>query len=266
MPELPEVETIVRQLRQPVMGRLFTDVRVLWDRTVATGVDELRQRLPGQRVESINRRGKYLVFHLSAKEFLLIHLKMTGDLQVCDAGEVLHPHDRVVFSFDDGYELRFRDMRKFGRIYLTGDLSDVVGRLGPEPLDSQFTGDDFLALFAKRSGRVKSLLLNQNFLAGLGNIYADESLFLAGIHPERRVNSLSDDEKRALYRAIRDVLAAAINHKGSSLPDEAYRGGGYQQQFLVYGREGASCSRCGASIERIRLNQRSAHFCPECQR
>jgi len=265
MPELPEVETIVRRLRGPLVGRTFTDVHVGWERIVQTPLEELVRRLPGQRIESIGRRGKYLVFRLSGEDSLIIHLKMTGDLQVCPAGGPLDRHAHTVFGLDDGHRLHFRDPRKFGRVYLTGDSSAVLGRLGPEPLDDALTEADFLALFGRRTGMIKPLLLNQEFIAGIGNIYADESLFQAGIRPQRRVATLSDDEKRRLYRAIRDVLSTAIASMGTSLADAAYRGGTYQERFLVYGRAGQPCVTCGRPIQRVRLGQRSAHFCDNCQ-
>lgn len=265
MPELPEVETIARRLRAPLLGRTFTGVHVGWERTVQMPASELRRRLVGQRVEDLGRRGKYLVFQLSGGDSLIMHLKMTGDPSVLPVSDPPHQHDRVVFDLDNGYQLRFRDQRKFGRVYLVEDPVRVLGRLGPEPLDDRFTEDDFLALFDGRSARIKSLLLDQGFIAGLGNIYADESLFLAGIQPERRADDLLEEDKRRLYYTIREVLGIAIHQKGTSLADEAYRGGSYQQQFLVYGREGQPCARCSSSIRRIRLGQRSAHFCPNCQ-
>jgi formamidopyrimidine-DNA glycosylase len=266
MPELPEVETIVRRLRGPLVGRTFTNVQVGWERMVQVPVAELEARLPGQRIKDITRRGKYLVFRLSGGDSLILHLKMTGDLGVLLASDALHQHDRIVFGLDNGYQLRFRDPRKFGRVYLSGGPAMVLGRLGPEPLDGLFTEDDFLALFDHRSARIKPLLLNQEFIAGLGNIYADEALFLAGIQPLRQTNTLLEEDKRRLYRAIRQVLSMAIELKGASLADEAYRGGEYQQRFLVYGRGNQPCPRCGNPIRRIRMGQRSAHFCPECQR
>jgi formamidopyrimidine-DNA glycosylase len=190
---------------------------------------------------------------------------MTGDLKVLPASAPGHQHDRVIFDLENGYQLRFRDPRKFGRAYLTDDPAWILGRLGPEPLDDGFTEDEFLALIDRRSGRVKPLLLNQEFIAGLGNIYADEALFLAGIRPQRKADTLLQEEKRRLYRAIRRVLRLAIEQKGTSLADETYRGGQYQQQFLVYNRREQPCSECGSLIQRIRLGQRSAHFCPDCQ-
>jgi formamidopyrimidine-DNA glycosylase len=266
MPELPEVETIVCRLRAPLIGETFSDVRIGWERMAQPSPPEMRVRLTGQRVEAIDRRGKYLVLQLSGEDTLIIHLKMTGDLQVLPASVPAHQHDRVVFDLENGCQLRFRDPRKFGRVYLTYDPARILARLGPEPLDDEFNEDEFLALFARRSGRIKPLLLNQEFIAGLGNIYADEALFLAGIRPQRKADTLLEGEKRRLYRAIQQVLRLAIDQKGASLADEAYRGGQYQQQFLVYDRTEQPCSKCGGSIRRIRLGQRSAHFCPNCQK
>jgi formamidopyrimidine-DNA glycosylase len=265
MPELPEVETIVRRLRDPLIGRTFSEVHVEWQRMVQMPVVELSERLSGQRVEDINRRGKYLVFCLSGGDSLVIHLKMTGDLSMLPTSDPLHRHDRIVFNLDNGYQLRFQDPRKFGRVYLTDDPASILGRLGPEPLDDRFTENDFLTLFNRRSGRIKSLLLDQEFIAGLGNIYVDEALFLAGIQPQRRADTLLEEDKRRLYRAIRQVLSIALEHNGTSLTDETYRGGRYQQRFLVYGRVEQPCPKCGNPIRRIRLGQRSAHFCPKCQ-
>jgi formamidopyrimidine-DNA glycosylase len=265
MPELPEVETVVRRLRASLIGRTFGDVCVSWERMLQIPPEELGLRLPGQRIVAIDRRGKYLVFRLSQGDNLIIHLKMTGDLVVASAAEPAHPHDRIVFDLDDGLQLRFRDPRKFGRVYLTDRSADVLGRLGPEPLDERFSAQDFLGLFDRRSGRIKPLLLDQHFIAGLGNIYADEALFLAGIRPERSSSSLSEEDKQRLYQAIREVLAMAIEQQGSSLGDKTHRGGKYQDRFLVYGRSEQPCCRCGSLIQRIRLGQRSAHFCPVCQ-
>ena len=265
MPELPEVETTVRRMRGFLIGRIVTNVEVAWERMVRPTVDEIRERLPGQRVEAIDRRGKYLVLRLSGEDSLIMHLKMTGDLLVLRAGVPRHRHDRVVFDLDNGYQLRFRDPRKFGRVYLTDDPAKILGRLGPEPLGDSLNEDEFLALFNRRSRRIKSLLLDQEFVAGLGNIYADEALFLAGIRPERRADTLLDEEKRRLFRTIRQVLRVAIERKGTSLADDAYRGGRYQEQFLVYGRQEEPCRKCGSPVKRIRLGQRSAHFCPDCQ-
>ncbi|MCB0194268.1 MAG: bifunctional DNA-formamidopyrimidine glycosylase/DNA-(apurinic or apyrimidinic site) lyase [Anaerolineae bacterium] len=264
MPELPEVETVVRGLRGPLVGRTFTGVTITWPNSIRTSILELQSRLPGQRIEKITRRGKYLQFHLSEGDMLFLHLKMTGDLLVEPEDEPLNPHVRTIFDLDNGHQLRFKDPRKFGRVYLVDNADKVVGKLGPEPLPDDFTLDDFKVLFRRRSGRLKPLLLNQEFIAGVGNIYADESSFIAKIDPRRTVDTLIDAELERLYYAIRQALNAGITHKGASL-DAVYRGGEFQNHFQVYGRTGEPCLNCGATIQRIVLGGRSTHFCPVCQ-
>jgi formamidopyrimidine-DNA glycosylase len=264
MPELPEVETIVRGLQRPLVNRTFTGVTVLWPNAVKTPLLELKSRLPGQRIESLTRRGKYLQFSLSGGDTLFLHLKMSGELLVEPNDEPLHPHVRTIFDLDNQHQLRFKDTRKFGRVYLVDDPAQVTAQLGPEPLADDFTVEDFIALFAGRRGRLKPLLLNQHFLAGVGNIYGDESCFVARIHPRRQVDTLSEAELTRLYQAIRQVLNHGIVHKGASL-DEVYKGGEFQNHFQVYGRAGKPCLRCGTPIERVVLGGRSTHFCPRCQ-
>lgn len=264
MPELPEVETIAKGLTGPLVGRTFTGVTVRWPNSIKTPIPELKSRLPGQRIEAISRRGKYLQFHLSGGDTLFIHLKMSGDLLVEPASEPPHHHVRTIFDLDNHHQLRFKDMRKFGRVYLVADPHEVVGKLGPEPLADDFTGQDFKTLFRKRTGRLKPLLLNQEFIAGIGNIYADESCFMAGIDPRRQADTLSAEELEKLYYAVRQALNSGIMHKGASL-DEVYRGGEFQDHFQVYSRAGEPCLNCGAEIQRIVLGGRSTHFCPQCQ-
>jgi formamidopyrimidine-DNA glycosylase len=208
MPELPEVETLVRGLRGPLVGRTFTGVTVLWPNSIKTPIPELEQRLPGQRIEAITRRAKYLQFHLSGGDTLFIHLKMSGDLLVEPSSDPLHPHVRTIFDLDNANQLRFKDTRKFGRVYLVRDADEVASKLGPEPLADDFTLENFKALFEKKKGRLKPLLLNQEFIAGIGNIYADESCFLAGLDPRRPVDALSTEELEKLYQAIRQALKA----------------------------------------------------------
>lgn len=266
MPELPEVETVVRGLHGPLLGRTFREAMILWPRTLHTPTTaELQYHLPGQQIEAITRRAKYLQFHLSGGDTLLIHLKMSGELLVEPTLEPVHPHIRAIFALDNDHQLRFKDMRKFGRIYLVNDPAQVVGKLGPEPLVDDFTVENFQALFAKRSGRLKPLLLNQEFIAGLGNIYADESCFIAHLDPRRQVDTLNEAELTRLYHAIRQVLNAGITHKGASF-DAVYRGGEFQNHFQAYGRTHEPCYRCGTALIRIVLGGRSTHFCPECQK
>jgi formamidopyrimidine-DNA glycosylase len=227
-------------------------------------VAEIEQRLPGRRIKAIKRRAKYLRFELSGGDILFLHLKMSGNLLVEPATEPLHPHVRTIFNLDNGHQLRFKDTRKFARVYLVNDPDLVIGKLGPEPLDNNFTAENFKSLFHKRKGRLKPLLLNQEFIAGIGNIYADESCFLAGIDPRRQANTLSDNEFDRLYNAIRQALNHGIMHKGASL-DDVYKGGEFQNHFQAYGRTGLPCYQCHTPIQRIVLGGRSTHFCSHCQ-
>jgi formamidopyrimidine-DNA glycosylase len=269
MPELPEVETTVRALRRPLVGRIITGVRTDWPRHVATpALEELEQRIQGRRVEAIGRRAKYLVFTLSEGETLIIHLKMTGHLSIVPAATPAGPHVHTVFALADGDELRFRDMRKFGRVYLVRDPQEVLAGLGPEPLEPTFTPEQLAERLRGRKRPLKPLLLDQTFLAGVGNIYADEALHAAALHPERRADSLSPAEVQALHRAIRGVLQLGIDREGASIsnyvkPDGAR--GEMQNVVAVFRRTGQSCYRCGTLIQRLILGNRSTHFCPGCQ-
>jgi formamidopyrimidine-DNA glycosylase len=271
MPELPEVETVVRGLRLPLAGRTLDGVTVRWPRTIAfPSVDEFEARIVGRQVVSVGRRGKYVVIGLD-KGYLLIHLKMSGRLLVAPADEPQDMHTHTVFDLSDGRQLRFRDVRKFGRVYLVDDAELVTAGLGPEPLDDEFSLNAFRRLLDRRRGRLKSLLLNQAFLAGLGNIYADESLFAARLHPLRKADSLTPDEQARLYEAMRLVLSRAVAGRGTTLDDQGYvdargQAGAYQEQIAVYGRQGQPCPVCGTAIERIVVGGRSTHFCPQCQR
>jgi len=265
MPELHEVETIIRGLQGPLLGRTFTSIQIGWGNAVRTSHRVIARELPGRRIEHLDRRGKYLHFILSGNRSLILHLKMSGDLLVEPGHEPRHPHVRTVFTLDNGHELRFKDPRKFGRVYFVTDPAEVTGRLGPEPLSDEFTCDQFKELFTGRRGRLKPLLLNQQFIAGLGNIYAAESCFDAGISPRRLVQTLRPAELERLHRGIRKVLRRGIMHKGASF-DAVYRGGTFQDHFKAYGRTGERCLRCTGSIRRIVLGGRSTHYCSRCQR
>jgi formamidopyrimidine-DNA glycosylase len=275
MPELPEVETYARQLRPHLVGRQFTYVNVFWPRTVAVPeAAKLPAQLAGQKVERVGRRGKYLRFWLDSGDQLLIHLKMSGRLRIEGAEIPPNPHDRVIFGLDNGQEMRFNNMRKFGRVYLIpwrDQQCSPLQQLGPEPLGEDFTLEGFARRIEQRSGGLKPLLLNQSFLAGLGNIYVDEVLFQAHIHPERKANTLTSHEVAALYQAIRATLQQSIASLGTSF-DPVYTGGlresaaTYQNYLQVYQRTGESCPRCGQTIERITMGGRGTHLCPKCQR
>lgn len=271
MPELPEVETVVRGLREPLVGRTIRSAWLDWPNSLVHPTpEEFATQIVGQHVQEINRRGKYILITLDTAT-LIIHLKMTGRLYVTP-DTTAHHADRWVhfrFQLDNAHQLRFSDARKFGRVILTPDPTWVIGKLGPEPLSDEFTLDVFRQRLHNRSGVLKSLLLNQSFVAGIGNIYADEALFRSGIHPLRTADTLTADEQARLHESIRAALAAGIKHEGASInwyrkPDGT--AGESQKHFFAYGQTGKPCQRCGTPIERIVVGQRATHYCPTCQR
>lgn len=276
MPELPEVETIARALRQGgrgaegIIGRQIAWTHLLWDRTLAEPApQDFYQRVIGQQVQSVGRRGKFLVLHLSS-DYLLFHLRMSGDLRVephvlppADALP-LQPHDRLVLGFNDNTRLVFNDARKFGRAWLVTDPELVLSRLGPEPFDPTFTAYKFYQRLQGHARQIKPLLLDQTFLAGMGNIYTDEALHVAGIHPLRPASTLTPEQAGILWTAIRSVLSEGIRRNGASF-DWAYRGGDFQNSFQVYQQTGKPCPLCGTIIVKTTVGQRGTHFCPTCQ-
>jgi formamidopyrimidine-DNA glycosylase len=272
MPELPEVETVVRQLREgtpergaSIIGQTIARVTLRWTGHVARpSPQEFLHRLAGQKITGLTRRGKYLVFHLT-QGFLLIHLKMSGDLAVVDHQAPRDKHAHTIFHFRAGGQLRFTDTRKFGRVYWVEHAEDVVGRLGPEPLEPDFTARRLGEMLAARHRALKPLLLDQTFIAGLGNIYTDETLHRARLHPLRRSDTLQPHEVRALWRSIRQALQSGIRHNGASI-DWVYRGGHFQNHFRAYGRAGEPCLTCGTPIRRTVVGQRGTYFCPQCQK
>jgi formamidopyrimidine-DNA glycosylase len=266
MPELPEVETIKNELLPYVVGQTIKGVDIFWDKMVRQpSVEEFRARVTGQKITDLSRRGKYLFFHLGSGERLIMHMKMTGSL-------LIDPPDakfaRAIFHLDNGAALHFRDPRKFGVMWLAADESEVACKLGPEPLDDDFTNETLAGILRHRKAPVKPVLLDQAIIAGIGNMYADESLFEAKIHPARPADSLSDEEIKRLYRAIRRVLRAAIKNKGASVRNY-YRPDGNpgtaHAEFRVAHGTGKNCPRCGTPIERIVVRGRGTYLCPRCQ-
>ncbi len=273
MPELPEVETMVRDLRAHLRGRVIVGATVRWQRTIAEpSARAFARRIRGHRIVALTRRGKFLIFRLRAhnvpaERYLLVHLRMTGSFRIEPHAAPREKHIRVCLRLDDGREARFRDPRKFGRMWLVDDPARVVGKLGPEPL--KISARTFHRLFQARRGRLKPLLLDQTFLAGIGNIYADEALWHARLHPLRRVESLTRAERGRLYRAIRRVLVRAIALGGTSI-DVMYTrldgsSGAGQNSLRAFARTAQPCYRCGAPIRKIVVAQRGTHFCPICQ-
>ncbi len=264
MPELPEVETIVRTLRPALMGRTILQADLRWKRTLAEpSPAQFKRQIIGQEIMAISRRAKYIDIQLSPLH-LLIHLRMSGDLLVVLGGYEPGSHDRLILSLSQDARLVFNDPRKFGRVWLAANPASVLADLGPEPLSDAFTPSWLFAALRARRRQLKPLLLDQTFLAGLGNIYSDEALHLAKLHPLRLSNTVSETEAAALWQAIRLVLEEGIRHNGASI-DWVYRGGGFQNYFRVYRRKGQPCPVCGTPVERIVVGQRSAHFCPLCQ-
>jgi formamidopyrimidine-DNA glycosylase len=308
MPELPEVETTVRDLKPQLIGRAITRASVHWDRTIAhPDARAFTRAIVGHTVRDISRRGKFLVFQLEKNEaqkrrvttkeerhtpqsrrrsaesradeyatgrtrdrapkYLLVHLRMTGGFAFHQPRERRDKHVHVALRLDDGRELRFHDPRKFGRMWLVDDPGLVTGKLGPEPFD--ISKNEFAERIRQHRGRLKPLLLNQAFLAGIGNIYADESLWYARLHPLREVSALSNTEVGALYAAIRRVLKKAISAGGTSF-DQNYRRidgmiGEFEEDLRVVGRAGEPCYRCGTPIVKTVVGQRGTYYCPQCQ-
>jgi formamidopyrimidine-DNA glycosylase len=280
MPELPEVETIARELRPLVTGATIRDAWFDWPNQIKhPPPDQFADALRGRTILGVERRAKWLTLDLSGAAVLAIQVKMTGQLTVVAAAEPRNRHVHATLTFDDGRELRMRDTRKFGRLGVyqrdaQGRLlgadgeTDLLAQFGPEPLDEAFRARDLRAALARRRGRLKTLLMNQAFIAGVGNIYADEALWRAQLHPLRSAEGLNAAQARRLYRALREVLAEAVERRGSSIDDYlAPEGRGEMQHFLkVYGKTGQACPRCGRPIRRVVINARSTHFCSWCQR
>jgi formamidopyrimidine-DNA glycosylase len=270
MPELPEVETIRNELTPLVIGRRITGITLEWEGIVKKpALKEFYSRLPGQVITGLSRRGKYLTFSLESGLALVIHLKMTGSLLMNHASDEPARHTRAVLHLDNSGEIRFRDPRKFGAMWLVEDPERMVSKLGPEPLEKGFTARVLAERLANRKAPIKPILLDQHFIAGIGNMYADESLYDAKIHPLRPAASLSQEEIARLHKAIQEVLRAAITSKGASV-ENYFRPGGelgtaHFEFRVAHGLGGKLCPRCGTPIERIVVRNRGTYFCPKCQ-
>ena len=287
MPELPEVETIARKLRPELVGKSILKADLLWSRTLATPIPtKFKKQIKGQEIRAVGRRAKYFVMELSDYH-LFVHLRMSGDLYIKEGQATPEKHDRLIFTltpallrlppFSSGEKegggegpgvretkLVFNDTRKFGRVWLVRDPNEVIGGLGPEPLSDEFTPQILYDGLQSRHRQLKPLLLDQTFLAGMGNIYTDEALHMARLHPLAVSDSVNREQARALWEAIRAVLQEGIRRNGASI-DWVYRGGEFQNYFRVYDRKGQPCPVCGTAIERLVVGQRGTHVCPNCQ-
>ena len=295
MPELPEVETVARDLQRRVAGATIEDAKVNWERTIRhpQPAERFVAEIAGATIRRATRRAKTVLLHLDDGRVMTVALRMTGALIVAEPGTPDDPYARVVFRLADGRELRYRDVRKFGRIGLWPGggmrsvgagrgarskrvaegggryrIGEVFSGHGPEPLGRGFTVRRLAERLSRRSAKLKTLLLDQSFIAGVGNIYADEALWRARLHPLRAANSLDERDVRRLHRAVRQVLREGIANRGASFSD--YVGvdgepGANAERLAVYRRTEQPCYRCGRRIERIVVGQRSTHFCPRCQ-
>ena len=275
MPELPEVQTIVNDLNAAgIIGTRISGAEVFWARTIAAPSPKLFcNRLKGRKFSAIGRRGKHLVFETDNDSTMLLHLRMSGRLHLVAADQPRIKHEHVIIKFDDKRQLRFHDTRKFGRIHLLKHPECILGRLGPEPLEKGFTAKVLTERLRRHKRMLKPLLLDQNFVAGLGNIYVDEALWDAKLHPERISASLSTNEIKALRRAIPKVLKRGLKNLGTSLGtgkpnfySVARRRGRNKDELKVFRRTDLPCPRCKAVIERIIVGQRSTHICGKCQK
>jgi formamidopyrimidine-DNA glycosylase len=276
MPELPEVETIRRDLERDVAGKKIKTVLVTGARSVRRATAKaLVDQLTGRTIKSAKRRGKYLILVLDSGQWLVIHLRMSGQVLKAKPSDPKPKHTHVVLHFSQGGELRFVDPRTFGEVFvadpatLTTDAPDLA-ELGWDPVEDAGSWIDFGRLLMARRQPLKAVLTDQKVIAGIGNIYSDEILHAAGLRYDRPSNSLSVQEIRRLYRSVLEVLHEAIAARGSSLADEQYvdlygRPGTFQTQHQIYGREGKACARCRATIERVKWSGRSTYYCPSCQ-
>lgn len=270
MPELPEVETFRRYLLQgssgapSILGKKILTAELLWEKTLAyPGPEEFLRRIAGQYVTGISRRGKNLILQL-ARDALIIHLRMSGEIIVEEKTNPRGKHYRLILNFGDSYRLAFNNIRKFGRVWLTEDAEAFLAHLGPEPLGDDFTAEKLGEILSSRSRQLKYFLLDQEMIAGMGNIYTDEALHRAGLHPALKTDALTRSQVQQLWQSIREVLTEGIQNQGSSI-DWMYRGGDYQKYLSVYNLEGQPCKRCQTPLKRIKIAQRSTYYCPTCQ-
>lgn len=274
MPELPEVETIRKTLERFVLNKQIEDITVHWPKIIKQpdDIDHFKQLLIHQTFQSIERRGKFLLFYLD-DVVLVSHLRMEGKYRVVEAAEPITKHTHVIFHFTDSLELRYDDVRKFGTMHvfpIGRELQEKpLLQLGPDPFEAAYTFDYLYDKLQRTTRVIKAALLDQTIIAGLGNIYVDETLFLAQVHPERRANTLSEAEVKRIYEQASIVLSKAVAQGGTTIRsyvDGEGEMGMFQQQLFVYGQEEKACQHCGDTIEKMKTAGRGTHICPSCQR
>lgn len=270
MPELPEVETVVVLLRKLVIGKEIDSIEIYWDNIIAhPGLDLFKNKLIGQRFEAVGRRGKYIIFSLT--DYILIsHLRMEGKYYIFDSVNEKSKHTHVVFNFKDKGQMHYHDTRKFGKMYLYSKSEDLqaIHDLGPEPWDPSLTGKSLKIKARKKIIPIKSFLLDQKIIAGIGNIYVDEILFAAKIHPETRTHKITIKEFDEIILATQDILDRAIQDGGTTI--RSYTSslgvtGLFQQSLFVHNKEDELCNSCGTKIKKIMVNKRGTYLCPTCQ-
>ena len=280
MPELPEVETIRRGLQEKIKDKQIKNIAINVAKIVKKpSLEEFITKIKGKKIKKIDRRGKYIIVHLSSEDKLIVHLGMTGlliypyDNNIAKK-EINPKHNHIIITFTDNSQLVFNDVRRFGKIYLVSNINEIktLSKLGVEPLEDYFTEEVFIQILnKKKNSKVKSFLMKQEFITGLGNIYTNEVLYGSNIHPLRLISSLNQEEVKNLYQQIKLVLSEAIELRGSTVSDKAYRDtdnqkGNYAKKLQVYARKGEICIKCGYPIEVIRIEGRSSFFCSQCQK
>jgi len=280
MPELPEVETIRIDLQEKIKDKQINDIIVNISKIIKKpSLEEFINKIKDKKIKEIDRRGKYIIIYLDSEDKLVIHLGMTGLLiypydNKTTEKEINSKHNHLIFTFTDNTQLVFNDVRRFGKIFLVSNIDEVesIAKLGVEPLEGYFTEEIFIQVLNKKKNcKIKSFLMKQEFITGLGNIYANEVLYRSNIHPLRLISSLNKQEVRNLYQQIKLVLVEAVKLRGSTVADEAYRDtdgekGKFAEKLQVYARKGKPCIRCGNIIEVLKIEGRSTFICPQCQK
>ena len=263
MPELPDVQEVIRRIKKKIINKKIGKIVVLSRKIIVTpAINRFREALVGKKIKAISRRGKFILITLSSTDTLVVHLRMTGDLKIVSSKNKIHKHTRVIFSLSSGIDLRYIDPRKLGKMYLVPDSNfkkiKLLLEMGPEPLSDEFTEEEFRRILGKHRGSIKALLLNQRFIAGIGNVYGDEILFHAGIHPLKSPDDFSENEIRTLYSKIKSVLATAVKMRAAPW---------IHPRWLMGERgEGGSCPKCSRVLDRVHIQGRYSYFCPKCQK